>query len=205
MSNIVNTLKNNLNFQADFIMSAYNLLEASILVENVEGDEEINKKVEKIEKMFDEIDKCPSPRLIKSHLPAYLLPKAVWTVQPKIIYMSRDVRDVAVSLLHMLRNNFYEYSGTDHEFYQTFRSNCSTFAPFYGHIQSFRQLFHLNYVMHMTYEQMSLNVFESVKNVSAFLECKYNDEQLNQVIEHVSFEKMREKIKLPIQKDPNYR
>lgn len=29
-------------------------------------------------------NKLPSPRLIKSHLPAWLLPKQVWTKKPKV-------------------------------------------------------------------------------------------------------------------------
>lgn len=46
----------------------------------------------------------------------------------------------------------------------------------------------------MTYEELSKNTLSSVKRVSEFLECTYNDEELHQLIEHILFERMREKI-----------
>lgn len=39
----------------------------------------------------------PSPRFIKSHLPYHLLPTQMDTVKPKIIYTSRNPKDLCVS------------------------------------------------------------------------------------------------------------
>jgi hypothetical protein len=43
--------------------------------------------------------RLPSPRIFKSHLPSSLVP-----LGPRIVYMIRDVRDVAVSLFHHLQD-----------------------------------------------------------------------------------------------------
>lgn len=124
--------------------------------------------------MIDALDALPSPRMIKSHLPAYLLPKELWTVQPKIIYTSRDAKDVAISSYHMRRNNVVPYTGTMSEFFADFYEDTMMFGPFYEHISSFHQLRHLDHLLLMTYEAMIANTFESIKCVSEFLECSYS-------------------------------
>ena len=49
------------------------------------------------------IDELPSPRIIKSHLPLQLLPPSVLeNPSVKIIYVTRNPRDVAVSLYHFM-------------------------------------------------------------------------------------------------------
>jgi hypothetical protein len=49
---------------------------------------------------FEDIEKMPSPRFIKTHLPAQLLPDQLWTVKPKIVYIRRNPKDTAVSYYH---------------------------------------------------------------------------------------------------------
>ena len=49
------------------------------------------------------IKQLPSPRIIKTHLPLQLLPPSVLqTPSVKIIYVTRNPRDVAVSLYHFM-------------------------------------------------------------------------------------------------------
>ena len=49
------------------------------------------------------IDELKSPRILKSHLPLQLLPpSALQTPSVKIIYVTRNPRDVAVSLYHFM-------------------------------------------------------------------------------------------------------
>ncbi|XP_069942569.1 luciferin sulfotransferase-like isoform X2 [Cherax quadricarinatus] len=43
-----------------------------------------------------------APRTIKSHLPKELLPKQIWQVKPKIVYVCRDPRDVCVSYYYCI-------------------------------------------------------------------------------------------------------
>ena len=49
------------------------------------------------------IDELESPRIIKSHLPLQLLPATVLgSPHVKVIYVTRNPRDVAVSLYHFM-------------------------------------------------------------------------------------------------------
>lgn len=205
MRNIVHQLKiKNLDLTADYVQSTSNFIESPMLYEKTAGDEEMTRIVELREKMIDEFDAAQSLRMIKSHLPAYLLPNEVWTVQPKIIYTSRDVKDVAVSLYHM-RQKAAVFNGTISEYFDILRNDFDIFSPYYEHIASYHQLRQSKHLLLLTYEEMSKNTFEIVKRVSEFLECSYSDEQLQQLVEHVSFEKMREKVGLPTATHPNFK
>ena len=62
-----------------------------------------------------------SPRLIKTHLMYHLLPKSVYTSGAKVLYVSRDPRDVCVSYFYYQRMVDYEqYRGTFAEFRDKF-------------------------------------------------------------------------------------
>lgn len=208
MRNIVNQLKiKHLDFTAEYVQLGPDFLEAPALADKINESEEVAKFVEKRETIIDQLDALPSPRMIKSHLPAYLLPKDVWTVKPKIIYTSRDAKDVAVSAYHMTKNHLYPYTGTMSEFFADFCDDPTFYGSYCEHISSFHQLRHFKHLLMVTYEEMIADTFEAVKRVSNFLECSYSNEQLHQLIEHVSFGKMREKLVMPTSKssDPEFK
>lgn len=206
MQNIVHSSINGLDTNAEFISPVYNYLEYPILYDKIQGEDAVGIS-EKLHKSFDALNVCPSPRLIKSHLLPQLLPKEVWNVKPKLIYIERDVKDVVLSMLHMIRNVMFDYAGTDSDFYRAFRNNYTTYGPFYEHIKSFQQLRHLDHLFYITYEELSSNTFDCVKRISEFLGHSYDDAHLQRLVEHVSFGKMRNKLQINQQKpkDPNYR
>ena len=51
-------------------------------------------------KLMNTFENLSRPRTIKTHLPCQLLPDEVWVKKPKMIYCSRDPRDVAISIYH---------------------------------------------------------------------------------------------------------
>lgn len=194
MHNIVCQLKNNLNFTGDLVHPHTNYFEGPVLFDQADGDDEYKSFGREMDKTIDALDALPSPRLIKSHLPAILLPHEIWTVKPKLIYMSRDAKDVAVSCYHMMRNIMVKYKGSSSDFYHTFFNDYMTYGPFYEHIQSYTQLRHLDHLLLMTYEELSADTFACVKRVADFLNCSYSEEELHKLVDFVSFKKMRDKI-----------
>lgn len=168
--------------------------DAPFIFETDDDNEELNSFLETKERMIDRLDALPSPRMIKSHLPAFLLPKQIWTIQPKLIHIRREAKDTAVSYYHMLHNNLISNDRSISECFDNFRKGLVIFGPFYHHMHSFLQLRHLKHLLLLTYEELSANTFEIVKRMSEFLEYSYGDEQLYQLTDYVSFRKMRENI-----------
>jgi len=193
--NIMQQLINNIDLSTSFINERHLHFEAGFLQDiNSENcnDEDYITFVQRTQKRIGAIDKEPSPRLIKSHLPAQLLPKEIWTTRAKLIYVCRDAKDVAISMYHMFRNvKRLRYLGTMEEFFDLFLNDHIVYGPFYEHANSFKQLIELDHVLLLNYEDMSVNPFAAVKKISEFLNYSYSDDQLKQLTEHVSFENMR--------------
>lgn len=196
---------NGLDLNAEFVSPVFNYLEYPILYDRIQAQDSVST-TEQLLTLFDALNVCSSPRLIKSHLLPQLLPREVWCVKPKLIYIQRDVKDVVRSILHMIRNVMF-FSGTDSDYYHAFCSHHTAYGPFFEHIKSFQQLRHLDHLFYITYEELSSNTFGCVKQISEFLGFSYDDAHLQRLVEHVSFGKMRGIIQINQQKpkDPNFR
>ncbi|NXS64547.1 ST1B1 Sulfotransferase, partial [Brachypteracias leptosomus] len=63
----------------------------------------------------------PSPRVVKTHLPANILPKSFWENRCKMIYVGRNAKDVAVSFYYFdLMNKFQPHPGTWAQYLEEF-------------------------------------------------------------------------------------
>lgn len=68
---------------------------------------------------LERVEKMERPRFIKSHLPIAFLPHQLWEVKPKIVYVARDAKDVAVSWYHLYQDA-YLYQGSLDDFLPLF-------------------------------------------------------------------------------------
>lgn len=193
--NIVWQLMNNLSFSPNNVLADYNFFENRMLLDKTKADNDLIKCLIKArEEKWHLLKDLPSPRMIKSHLPAQLLPKDIWTVKPKIIYVCRDPKDTAISMYHFLRNaNVIQYSGTLEEFCDLFMNDQLSYTPFCSHINSYHQLNGLDNILFLRYEELKSNSFAEVKKINDFLGYKYTDDQLKQLTEYVSFKNMQQK------------
>lgn len=193
--NIVSQLMNGIDFSTAFLTKAHRTLEESSLMElnadNID-DKVFRNLMEDTDGLLDERNAWPSPRLMKVHLPAHLMPKQIWTVKPKLIYVHRNAKDVACSMYHMLRNALHlKYTGTIEDCFDVFLNDHIVWGPFHEHVDSFQQISKLDNILLLNYEDMLSNTFAAVKKISEFLNYRYTDDQLKQLADHVSFENMR--------------
>lgn len=142
---------------------------------------------------YDDLDKMPSPRLIKSHLPLYLLPKELWTVRPKIIYTSRNPKDIAVSLFHFANAIRGTNSPREH-YFELCLNEISLLSPIHAHVLSFWELRNLDHVLFSKYEDLLADTFGNVKRISEFLGRSSSDQEIKNLVDHVSFKNMKSKI-----------
>lgn len=135
-------------------------------------------------------DSLKSPRIIKTHIPVYALPKGIWSKGTKIVYITRNFKDTVVSDYHFRRNFFFADISMD-DCVNAVTNETWVSSPHIHHILNFWNMRHFPNFCFITYEDLVRNPFETIKTISEFLGCNYTDDQLNGLIEFISFENMK--------------
>lgn len=130
------------------------------------------------------------PRHIKSHLPVFLLPNKLWTVKPKIIYVARNPKDVAVSFFHHYRH-IVGYEGTQEDFTEAFLKDQVIYAPFNDHVLDFWNLRDEPNVLFLFYEDMKTDMPKMIRQTTDFLGKSFSDQAVDKLCHHLSVESMR--------------
>lgn len=131
------------------------------------------------------------PYLIKNHLPAGFLPKTVWEVKPKIIYVARNPKDVVLSFYSHYKN-FFRYNGSLEEFYSLFLDNLVEFGPWVDHVKEFWQLRNEENVLFLTYEEMKKDLRGVIMKTAKFLNKPVTEDQIQKSLEYLYIDNMRE-------------
>ncbi|XP_052888204.1 luciferin sulfotransferase-like [Anopheles moucheti] len=133
------------------------------------------------------------PRHIKSHLPTMLLPDAIRSVKPKIIYVSRNPKDAATSFYHHYRN-IVGYDGPKEHFFDAFLNDSLIYAPFGEHVRAYWEWSNrsdADNCLFLTYEQMKRDLRGVIGRVSTFLGKQYTTSEVDELAKHLSVESMR--------------
>ncbi|XP_053669265.1 luciferin sulfotransferase-like [Anopheles marshallii] len=130
------------------------------------------------------------PRHIKSHLPLALLPRQLWTVKPKIVYVARNPKDVAVSYLHHYQM-IMGYRGSKEAFLDGLLEDRVMFCPQVKHALDFWALKTEPNVLFLTYESMNRDLRSVLPRVCDFFGKSYTDDQLDELTVHLSFDQMK--------------
>lgn len=131
-----------------------------------------------------------SPRFIKSHLPVALLPDQLWTVKPKLVYVRRNPKAVAVSYYHH-SVMFHNYKGTMDQFVESFIKELEYYSPYHKHVLEFHNLDYGDNLLHLCYEDMKRDLKSTLRKVCQFFNKSYSEQQLNQLEAHLSFDSMK--------------
>ncbi|XP_037826772.1 sulfotransferase family cytosolic 1B member 1-like [Lucilia sericata] len=140
------------------------------------------------------IEKLPSPRLIKSHLPANLLPLQIWEKKQKIIYVARNVKDVIVSSYHFVKNLQMWHGANFHEYVEDFLNNDIIYTHFWSHIVDFWKMRNEPFIFFVTYEEMKRDLPNVLKRLCVFLERpQLSETEMEGLMQHLSFDSMKSK------------
>ncbi|NXW32129.1 ST3A1 sulfotransferase, partial [Phaetusa simplex] len=134
----------------------------------------------------------PLPRAFATHLPYYLVPRDLRNKRARVIYVSRNPKDVMVSYYH-----FSKYMSTLEEvpdfnlFMERFLAGkvlgsswLDHVAGWYSHAEDFNILF-------LTYEEMKKDLRSAVLKICNFLGKKLSEEEVDSVVRQATFENMR--------------
>ena len=104
--------------------------------------------------------------------------------------MARNPKDVAVSFYHHYKN-IDGYLGSKDDLFDAILDDKVLYGPILQHILEFWRLRKENYVLFLTYEEMKLDLLKILQIVTKFLDKSYSQDELNNLVEHLSVDKMR--------------
>ena len=135
----------------------------------------------------EEINKLPSPRILKFHDPYKEFDE---NLKNKIIYVFRDGKDLAVSLYHHNKNyvdpdltfekNFEDHFADPEKNLNYFKYNSDWFENKNG--------FNILYI---SYESLKKDFDNTIKRIAQFINIQLTDEIIERTKKHSSFEYMK--------------
>ncbi|XP_025972468.2 sulfotransferase 1B1-like isoform X2 [Dromaius novaehollandiae] len=135
----------------------------------------------------------PSPRIIKTHIPAHLLPKSFWENRCKVVYVARNAKDVAVSFYHFdLMNMLHPHPGTWEEYLEEFMAGRVAYGSWHNHVKGYWERRKEHPILYLFYEDMKEDPQREIGKVARFLQRELPPAALDAIARHTSFEAMRD-------------
>ena len=142
---------------------------------------------------FQGFNKCiaaPSPRLMKTHLPYNLLPRAFREDHVgKAIYVTRNPKDVCDSYFHNLKT-VVNGDWTWEQHYEAFLRGTLFFGPWLDNVISWYENGG-DRVLRLKYEEMHIDKRGTLERIIDFVGVPVASERLDQIIRDTDFEAMK--------------
>lgn len=142
-------------------------------------------------KSLEELSRAPSPRVIATHLGFSQLPKQAQDGKCKIIYVSRNPKDVLVSLYEMT-NHLLRLVGKEPCPWTLYLQGFTSEEIFYGswarHIKDFYSVKDRPNVLWIKYEDLIKDYRGHVKRIQDFLGKSLDDDTVAAIAESSTFD-----------------
>ncbi|XP_073432063.1 amine sulfotransferase-like [Dendrobates tinctorius] len=133
----------------------------------------------------------PSPRLFTTHLPYYLMPKDLRFRTAKIIYVSRNPKDILASYYHFYKMSpFLESTINWETFLDLFMSGKVAGSSWFDHVRGWYQHKEEFDILFLTYEDMIKDLRSTVLKICKFVSINLDDEAVDIVVEKATFKNM---------------
>ncbi|XP_068166098.1 sulfotransferase 2B1-like [Antennarius striatus] len=133
-----------------------------------------------------------TPRILTTHLPYQLLSSTLQGSKAKVIYVSRNPKDVTVSSYHFGNvATFLPSFAKFQEFLHQFLEGKVMAGSWFDHVKGWTSQTAIN-LIHITYEELWLDPHSSIKRLSSFLQCPLEEDEVNSCVKHSSFSVMKE-------------
>lgn len=146
----------------------------------------------------DYFEKLERPRILKTHLPIQLLPLEIWTKKPKIIFICRDVKDVAVSCFYLRKTYYREHMENIEDHFEDFLNDRIHYAPYKDYVRNFETLRGEPNYLFLTYEAVTSDRESAIRKVANFLEKEIDEKNVKKLVEHLDFKAMKSKCSIII-------
>ncbi|KAK6230766.1 hypothetical protein QUC31_002284 [Theobroma cacao] len=139
----------------------------------------------------------PSPRLFRSLVPYPLLPESVKNSACKIVYITRDPKDVFVSMWHFMNSWTCTIGQGPWKMNEAFESFCRgvhAFGPFHDHVLSYwkESLRRPEKILFLRYEDLKKDPKVQLKKLASFLGRPFaKEEEVEKVLWRCSLERLK--------------
>ncbi|KAM4633889.1 sulfotransferase 2B1-like isoform 2-T3 [Polymixia lowei] len=138
------------------------------------------------------VDRLTSPRAMVTHLPYNLMPTSFYNSKAKVIYVTRNPKDVMVSSYHFHQMaRFLDDPGTFQEFMDKFLEGQVLFGKWTDHVKSWRHTELGDRILYITYEEMVQDLRGALRRFSDFLGSNLSEEVIQRIAEHCCFNSMK--------------
>ncbi|CAG9859342.1 unnamed protein product [Phyllotreta striolata] len=134
----------------------------------------------------DFVNKLPSPRFLKSHLPFQLLPKDL----QKIIYLMRNPKDTCVSLFYHCRL-LHGFDVDFDTFCELFLDGAVIYGDLLDHCLEFWSRRNEEHLLILRYEDLKVDTKSCVKLIADFMGKSASDKEVEELVDYIGFSKMR--------------
>ncbi|NXJ78066.1 ST1D1 Sulfotransferase, partial [Trogon melanurus] len=152
----------------------------------------LEMKAPKILSGVEQLERIPSPRLVKTHLPVQLVPASFWDKGCKVIYVARNPKDVVISYYYFYQMaKMHPDPGTLGEFIESFMNGKVAYGSWYNHVRGWWEKKQEKQLLYLFYEDMKKDLRREVQKILQFLGKKVSEETLARIIHHTSFQEMK--------------
>ncbi|XP_058153464.1 sulfotransferase 1 family member D1-like isoform X2 [Dasypus novemcinctus] len=138
------------------------------------------------------LNKMPSPRLVKTHLPVHLFPVSFWEKNCKTIYVARNAKDVAVSYYHFHKMaQTLPDPGTWEEFLDNFMNGKVCFGSWHDHVRGWWEKKNEHRILYLFYEDIQEDPKRELLKLMKFLEKDLSKEVIDKILHNTSFKVMK--------------
>ncbi|KAI5611996.1 sulfotransferase family 2, cytosolic sulfotransferase 3 [Silurus asotus] len=139
------------------------------------------------------MDKLTAPRAFVTHMPYNLMPSTFFSSTAKVIYISRNPKDIVVSSFHFHRMaSFLRDPGTFEEFVDKFLAGEVIFGKWTDHVKCWNNTDLGDRILYITYEEMIQDLHGALERILHFLGKHMSKDVLKRVCEHCEFKSMKQ-------------
>ncbi|KAM3592838.1 uncharacterized protein V6R79_026325 [Siganus canaliculatus] len=139
------------------------------------------------------LEQGPSPRMLATHFQHNMMPVSFFKAKPKVIYMMRNAKDVFTSYFHFHgTTSFLVHPGSQNQFLHKFLDGKVMFGSWFDHVKSWLNAEGKTPIMYISYEEMKMDLKDSVTRIAQFLEKPLDREVVEKIADRCLFENMKQ-------------